>query len=102
MQSEIYKKIKIMRGITFLARRAFSIDYHRIANFSGDIQELRQITRKFAEQEVAPLAHKTDVEDKFPAHLWQKFGELGLLGVTTPAEYGGSELNYTAHTMIME
>lgn len=85
-----------------MARRSFSIDFHRISNFDSDLQELRQIARKFAEQEVAPLAHKTDVEDKFPAHLWRKFGELGLLGVTTPAEYGGSELNYTAHTIIME
>ena len=35
-------------------------------------------------------------------HLWREFGDMGLLAPTTPAKYGGSELNYTAHTMIME
>jgi isovaleryl-CoA dehydrogenase len=35
-------------------------------------------------------------------HLWREFGEMGLLAPTTPSKYGGSELNYTAHTMIME
>ena len=35
-------------------------------------------------------------------HLWKEFGDMGLLGATTPAKYGGSELSYTAHTMIME
>lgn len=58
--------------------------------------------RRFAEEKVGPLAEKTDIEDKFPNHLWKEFGETGLLGVTTSAKYGGSELNYTAHSMIME
>lgn len=79
-----------MRALTFLTKCKFSVDYYKIANFGEDLSELRNITRKFAEQEVAPLAHKTDVEDKFPNELWKKFGELGLLGVTTPAKYGGS------------
>ena len=48
------------------------------------------MTKKFADQEIAPLAHKVDVEDKFPMHLWRKFGELGLLGMTTPTKYGGT------------
>lgn len=91
-----------MRVLTTLARNRFSVDFYKIANFGEDLQQLRQITRKFADQEVAPLAHKTDVEDKFPNHLWKKFGELGLLGITTPAKYGGSQLNYTAHAMVME
>lgn len=91
-----------MRALTFLSKRRFAVDFQKIANFNEDLTELREMTRKFVEQEVAPLAHKTDVEDKFPNHLWRKFGELGLLGVTTPAKYGGSELNYTAHSLIME
>ena len=63
-----------MRAITFLCRNKFSVDFHKISNFGEDLTELRDITRKFVEQEVAPLAHKTDVEDKFPNHLWRKFG----------------------------
>ena len=51
---------------------------------------------------MAPLAAKVDKEDQFPQHLWKEFGEMGILGVTTSSEYGGSDLNYTAHAMIME
>lgn len=91
-----------MRALTTIMRNKFAVDYHKISNFNEDLTELRSITKKFADQEIAPLAHKVDVEDKFPNHLWRKFGELGLLGMTTPAKYGGSELNYTAHTMVME
>ena len=57
---------------------------------------------KFANERVAPLAESTDREGAFPNHLWKEFGELGLLGATVPTKYGGSELNYTAHCMIME
>lgn len=79
-----------MRALTFFNRFKFGIDFHRISNFDSDLLELREIAKKFADQEVAPLAQKTDVENAFPNHLWKKFGELGLLGVTTPAKYGGS------------
>jgi len=57
---------------------------------------------KFADEVVAPLADKTDKEDKFPNHLWKQFGELGLLGPTVDPKYGGSGLNYTAHCMMVE
>lgn len=90
-----------MRALTYIAKRRFAVDYFKIGNFSEDLQELHAITKKFADQEVAPLARKVDVEDKFPNHLWKKFGELGLLGITTPSQYGGSDLNYTAHAIVM-
>lgn len=48
------------------------------------------------------MAEKTDKENQFPNHLWKKFGEMGLLGITSPPEYGGLGLNYTAHTLVME
>lgn len=35
-------------------------------------------------------------------HLWKEFGDLGILGATCPSKYGGSDLSYTAHCMIME
>lgn len=58
--------------------------------------------RKFCDSTVAPLAVETDRKNEFPNHLWKEFGEMGLLGATVPAKYGGSDLNYTAHTLIME
>jgi len=51
---------------------------------------------------VAPLARETDLNNAFPNHLWREFGDMGLLGITVPGEYGGSDLTYTAHCMVME
>ena len=66
--------------------RSFSVpNYWSIANFDPELQELQKAVRRFAEEKVAPLAAKTDLEDKFPAHLWREFGDLGILGVTTPS-----------------
>ena len=83
--------------------RAFSNNnFYQIANFNDELVDLQKSVRRFADERVAPLAAKTDKEDKFPHHLWREFGEMGLLGVTTSPEYGGSGLNYTAHSLIME
>jgi isovaleryl-CoA dehydrogenase len=69
---------------------------------SEDIELLRDIVRKFSEQEIAPRAEAIDRENEFPQDLWPKFGELGLLGMTIPGEYGGSEMGYLAHLVALE
>ena len=91
-----------MKLLTLTKNFRFATNFYSIANFDSELEELRQTVRRFADEKVAPLAHEADVKDKFPMHLWREVGEMGLLGSTTPAKYGGSELNYTAHTMIME
>lgn len=67
-----------------------------------EIDMLRASVRAFAEKEIAPRAAAIDEANLFPADLWRKFGDLGLLGVTLPGEYGGSELGYLAHLVAME
>lgn len=67
-----------------------------------EIDMLRDMVKKFAAEHIAPIAEKTDVENEFPNDLWPKLGELGLLGITAPAEYGGSEMGYLAHMIAME
>jgi len=67
-----------------------------------DIDMLRHAVREFAVHEIAPLAAETDRTDQFPMHLWQKFGELGVLGMTVPEEYGGANMGYLAHMVAME
>ncbi|MCP3896576.1 acyl-CoA dehydrogenase family protein, partial [Moraxella sp.] len=58
--------------------------------------------RKFCQKEVAPLAEATDKENHFPAQLWKKFGDMGLLGMTVSEEYGGANLGYLAHILVMQ
>ena len=69
---------------------------------NDDVDELRDAVRKFAEGETAPLADETDLKNEFPNQLWKKFGDMGLLGITIPEEYGGTGLNYLSHLVVME
>ncbi|ORU94483.1 MAG: isovaleryl-CoA dehydrogenase [Cycloclasticus sp. symbiont of Bathymodiolus heckerae] len=71
-------------------------------NINDEIDELRDAVRKFAEGEVAPIAEETDLKNEFPQHLWKQFGDMGLLGMTVPEEYGGTGLNYLSHLVVME
>ncbi len=48
------------------------------------------ITKKFARNELEPMAEEIDVKGEFPRHLYKKMGDIGLLGMRFPAEYGGT------------
>ncbi len=67
-----------------------------------EIDMLRDMVRKFAEAEIAPRAAEIDEKNLFPTDLWQKMGEMGLLGITAPEEYGGANMGYLAHVVAME
>ena len=73
-------------------------------NFSigNDNEVLRDTVYKFAQKEIAPIADQIDKKNSFPNHLWKKFGELGLLGITASPKYGGSDMSYLAHCIAIE
>ncbi|MFK4820583.1 isovaleryl-CoA dehydrogenase [Ochrobactrum quorumnocens] len=67
-----------------------------------EIEALRDTVRRFAESRIAPLAADTDRNNAFPMHLWRELGELGVLGITAPEDYGGAGMGYLAHCIAME
>ena len=66
------------------------------------IDMLRDTVQDFAVAEIVPLAAEIDLKNEFPMPLWKKLGEMGLLGITVPEEYGGSDMGYLAHMIAME
>jgi isovaleryl-CoA dehydrogenase len=69
----------------------------------GETAEMiRDTTRRFATDRIAPLAAKIDAEDWFPRDLWPEMGALGLHGITVEEEYGGLGLGYLDHIVAQE
>lgn len=65
-------------------------------------KSLREMIEKFSRSEIAPIAQKIDKTDEFPRHIFPKLGEIGVLGMTIPSKYGGSELGYFEHCLAVE
>ena len=69
---------------------------------SEELTMLRETTGQFVEKELAPIAEAVDRDNDFPHHLWQKMGDIGLLGITVEERYGGSAMGYLAHIIVLE
>ena len=75
-----------------------SIDFHH----GETLDMLRATVQQFAAAEIAPRAAEIDRANQFPADLWRKMGDLGLLGITVAEEDGGTGMGYLAHVIAME
>ncbi|CAO3593599.1 unnamed protein product [Absidia cylindrospora] len=73
-----------------------------VANLTSDQEELREAVHNFAQKELAPRAADIDRQNEYPMDMWKKLGDMGLLGITAPQEYGGLGLGYLEHTFVME
>ena len=67
-----------------------------------DVNALREVVHRWAQERVKPIAAELDEKNEFPAHLWKEMGDLGLLGITVPEENGGAGMGYLAHTIAVE
>ena len=79
------------------------IDYPTL-DFGHDeaINMLRNSVRSFAAKEIAPIAADVDEKNEFPNQIWKKLGDLGILGITAPEEFGGANMGYLAHCIAVE
>ena len=67
-----------------------------------DIRMLRQAVREFAEKEIAPIAREIDEQERVPFEVLKKAGDLGLLGVPFPEQYGGADAGVVGYCVLME
>ncbi len=67
-----------------------------------EVNALRDMVHRWAQERVKPMAAEIDQSNAFPNELWKEMGDLGLLGVTVPEEFGGAGMSYLAHTIAVE
>jgi len=67
-----------------------------------EIGALRDMVHRWAQERVKPMAAEIDRKNAFPNELWPEMGQLGLLGLTVPPEYGGAGMGYLAHVVAVE
>src|SRR5215468_2453451 len=67
-----------------------------------DIEALRDVVSRYAQERIAPRADEIDKSNIFPRDLWPELGALGLHGITVPEEFGGAGMGYLAHCVAME
>jgi len=71
-------------------------------DLTDEQKAIRELARKFADEEIAPSAKERDEKEIFPAEILRKMGPLGMLGGPIPKEYGGPGLDYIAHAILTE
>jgi alkylation response protein AidB-like acyl-CoA dehydrogenase len=69
---------------------------------SAEQREIQQLAREFAQAEIEPNATEWDREHRFPRDLLAKLGQLGLLGVCVPEEYGGAGADFLSYVLVLE
>jgi short-chain 2-methylacyl-CoA dehydrogenase len=71
-------------------------------DLTDEQQDIRRLVRDFADGEVRPVAEELDREKRFPYEIVAKLGELGLMGIPFPEEYGGGGADYLSYAIAIE
>eukprot|EP01080_Neovahlkampfia_damariscottae_P002128 gene2128-1994_t len=86
----------------YLPKRNYSYSNIFKSEFTETQLEIQETTEAFVKEHIAPIAAEVDKKNEFPNHLWKKFGEFGLLGLTVPVEDGGMGLSVMEHVLAIE
>ncbi|XP_001381068.2 isovaleryl-CoA dehydrogenase, mitochondrial [Monodelphis domestica] len=97
---------RLRPSVPFALRRGYSamcVD-DTINGLNPEQKQLRETMFKFFQEHLVPKAHEIDQNNEFPdlRKFWKQLGNLGVLGITAPAQYGGSDLGYLDHVIVME
>lgn len=87
------RNVKIFKQLSF---RSFT------TNLSNELKSLQELCRKFASEELKPVAAEIDRECKFPREQIEKLGDLGLMGIGVASEFGGANMNILALSISIE
>jgi alkylation response protein AidB-like acyl-CoA dehydrogenase len=90
--------------LTVHANNQVRVEHRLIMDFSltAEQKQIREMVTEFVDEEIKPVAADIDAEDEFPADLVREMGELGLMGMPFPEEYGGSGLDYHSYAIGLE
>ncbi|KAM8921670.1 isovaleryl-CoA dehydrogenase, mitochondrial [Pelodytes ibericus] len=75
-----------------------------VNGLNDEQRQLRQTLRRFLTDQLSPAAQEIDQHNDFKdiRNFWKKLGDMGVLGITAPVEYGGAALGYLEHVLVME
>jgi alkylation response protein AidB-like acyl-CoA dehydrogenase len=68
---------------------------------TDDQRDVRDMVKKFAEQEIKPIAAELDKTHRHPEEICRKLGEMGIMGVAVPQEYGGAGMDIVTYVLCM-
>jgi alkylation response protein AidB-like acyl-CoA dehydrogenase len=73
-----------------------------LSELSDEQREIRELAKRFADEEIAPRAGQWDREHRFPREVFSALGELGLMGACVPVEHGGAGADFLAYVLVLE
>jgi len=71
-------------------------------DFNEEQKMIQETIRKFANEEIAPVASENDKKAQFPMDIFKKLADLGFMGTPIPEEYGGAGFDYISHAIVAE
>jgi len=76
----------------------FNLDF----SLTEEQKLFKKTIREFCEKEIKPLTSKIDQEEYFPYDVYKKMGQMGLMGMTIPQEYGGAGIDRVSYMIALE